>query len=69
MNAIRKAGILILMALFALAWVKLDPDADARTQRTTSAPEVECTSRSLCNVDPRFAYPVGDGLVVLDEFL
>ena len=74
MDAIRKAGILALVGLLALAWVKLDSDADARTQRTTGDIEVECngsSSRSPCAIDPRIAYPVGDGLFVtlFEDFL
>ena len=70
MNALSKAGILTaLIGLLALATLNPDSDADARSQRTTGAIGVEC--RSPCSADmTRFAYPVGDGLVVLmlDDF-
>jgi hypothetical protein len=70
MNTLSKTGILTaLIGLLALATFNLDSDADARSQRTTGATGVECSS--TCSADmTRFAYPVGDGLVVLmlDDF-
>jgi len=65
MNTIKKTGILAtVMGLLALAWVHLDSDADARTQRMTGDTGMECSSP--CSLDmTRFAYPVGDGLVVM----
>ena len=70
MNALSKTGILAtLIGLLAFGAFSLDSDADARSQKTTGDTGVECSS--LCSADmTRFAYPVGDGLVVLmlDDF-
>ena len=69
MNTLSKTGILAtLISLLALGTFSFDSDADARAQKTPAATEVECFP---CSADmTRFAYPVGDGLVVLmlDDF-
>jgi len=70
MNTLSKTGILVsLIGLLGLATFNLDSDADARSQKTTGDAGVECSSP--CSADmTKFAYPVGDGLVVLmlDDF-
>jgi len=70
MNTLSKTGILVsLIGLLGLATFNLDSDADARSQKTTGGTAAECSSP--CSADmTKFAYPVGDGLVVLmlDEF-
>jgi len=70
MNTLSKTGILVsLIGLLGLATFNLDLDADARSQKTTGDTRLECSS--TCSADmTRFAYPVGDGLVVLilDDF-
>jgi len=52
--------------LLALAWIKLDPVAIART--SINAAGIGCDLRdpqSHCSAHPQFAYPVGDGLFVV----
>jgi len=70
MNAFKKAGILAaVIGLLAFGAFSLGSDADARSQATADDAAAECSSS--CTVDmTRFAYPVGDGLVVLmlDDF-
>jgi hypothetical protein len=72
MNALNKAGTLAaLIGLLALGTFtfSLDSDADARSQNTTGDTATQCSSP--CSADmSRFAYPVGDGLVILmlDDF-
>ena len=69
MNTLSKTGILAtLIGLLAFGALSLDSDADARSKKTTGD-TAECSSP--CSADiTKFAYPVGDGLVVLmlDEF-
>jgi len=70
MNTLRKAGILATLAgLLALGAFNLNSDADARSQRTAGDTGVECSSTCYADMT-KFAYPVGDGLVVLmlDDF-
>ena len=70
MYTFRKVGIFAtLIGLLALGAFSLDSDADARSQKTTGDAGAECSSP--CSADmTRFAYPVGDGLVILmlDDF-
>jgi hypothetical protein len=70
MNTLSKTGILAaLIGLLSFGTFSLDSDADARSQKTTGDTGLECSS--TCSADmTRFAYPVGDGLVVLmlDDF-
>jgi len=69
MNTLSKTGIVApLIGLLAFGTLRLDSDADARSQKTTGD-TAECSSP--CSADmAKFGYPVGDGLVVLmlDEF-
>jgi hypothetical protein len=75
MNAIwnnPKSGIIALIGLAALAWIKLD--ASASTITPASAPDIECNARdplSPCAVIIELGYPIGNGLVftpIMDEF-
>jgi hypothetical protein len=71
-NPSRKSGILALIGLAALAWIKLDTSASTIT--TASAPDIECNARdplSPCVATVELGYPLGYGLVftpIMDEF-
>lgn len=70
MNTLRKIGILAtLVGLLAVGTLSLDSDADARSQKMTGDTATECSSPCSADIS-KFAYPVGDGLVVLmlDDF-
>ena len=73
-NPNRKFGILALLGLAALAWVRLDPNTSAGTAAAGGAPEIECNARDLlspCTRTVELGYPLGYGLVftpVIDEF-
>ena len=71
-NPSRKSGILALIGLAALAWIKLDTNAS--TVPAANAPEIECNARdplSRCAATVELGYPLGYGLVftpIMDEF-
>jgi len=71
-NPSRKSGILALIGLAALAWIKLDTSASTIT--TANAPDIECNARdplSRCAATVELGYPLGYGLVftpIMDEF-
>jgi hypothetical protein len=62
-----KSGILALFGLAVLACVGLDKAGSTHTVQTGRHAAIGCDGRdplSSCVVDPTFAYPIGDGLVV-----
>jgi hypothetical protein len=59
----QKSGILALIALVAIACIKLDRTGSADTQTTAGTHEVECSALSRCAANLKLAYPLGDGLV------
>jgi hypothetical protein len=69
-NPSHKSGILALVGLAALAWIKLGAGAS-----TTNPPDIECNARdplSRCAATPELGFPLGYGLVftpIMDEFL
>jgi hypothetical protein len=69
-NPSRKSGVLALIGLAALAWIKLDKS----TITTANAPDIECNARdplSPCAATVELGYPIGNGLVftpIMDEF-
>jgi hypothetical protein len=73
-NPNRKFGILALIGLAALAWVKLDTNKSAGTTAAAGEPEIECNARdplSSCARTVELGYPLGYGLVftpVIDEY-
>jgi hypothetical protein len=67
MNTRWKSGIIALVALAAMAWLRLDGDGSARTLQARNDSVIDCNSRdplSPCATDFNFAHPVGDGLVI-----
>lgn len=64
-------GILALIGLVAIAWIKLDRTGSADTLATAGTHEVECSALSRCAANLKLAYPLGDGLVFtpfMDDF-
>ena len=67
MNTSWKSGIVALVGLAAIAWLRLDGDGSAHTLQTRNDSVVECYSRdplSHCAAEGYFGYPIGDGLVI-----
>jgi hypothetical protein len=65
MNTNWKSGIFALVALLAIAGVRLDKEGSAR--QTTSDTLIGCKFGDPphpCAADFNFGYPVGDGLVI-----
>ena len=68
----RKFGLLALISLAALTWIKLETNGRADTIAAATVPEIECNARdpvSHCSA-VEFGYPLGYGLVftpVMDE--
>jgi hypothetical protein len=68
-NPSRKSGILALVGLAALAWIKLSEGAS-----TTNLSDIECNAHdplSRCAATAELGFPLGYGLVftpIMDEF-
>jgi hypothetical protein len=67
-NSSQRSGILSLIGLAALAWIKLDRGAETLV---TDTHEFGCGALSRCAANLKLTYPLGDGLVfapIIDEF-
>lgn len=70
-NSSHKSGILALIGLAALAWIKLDTNGSAGIVPTADTHEIECSALHRCAANLNASYPVGDGLVftpIMDDF-
>jgi hypothetical protein len=70
-NSSHKSGILALIGLAALAWIKLDRNGSADTLAATGTHEMDCSPLHRCVTNLNASYPVGDGLVftpIMDDF-